>query len=74
MFHTGGTRGSAVVTDVSPRNIGYGGGAITILGEGFSEDVFNQFDPILGNKVILIQAFQKLLCTVKPNFLMLRHS
>ena len=29
----------------------YGGGTITIHGSGFSEDVFNQFDPILGNKV-----------------------
>ena len=28
-----------------------GGGAVTIEGAGFSEDVFNQFDPVLGNKV-----------------------
>ena len=27
---------------------------ITIEGAGFSEDVFNQFDPVLGNKVVLI--------------------
>ena len=42
---------SPIVTDLSPRRIGYGGGAVTINGEGFSEDVFNQFDPVLGNKV-----------------------
>ena len=39
------------MSSIEPRYIGYGGGAITIYGEGFSEDVFNQFDPILGNKV-----------------------
>ena len=44
-------RGAAIVSSIEPRYIGYGGGAITIYGEGFSEDVFNQFDPILGNKV-----------------------
>ena len=49
---TGQSFGSAIVTDLSPRRIGYGGGAVTINGEGFSEDVFNQFDPVLGNKVI----------------------
>ena len=26
---------------------------ITIEGAGFSEDVFNQFDPVLGNKVLV---------------------
>ena len=43
--------GSAIVTDVTPRHIGWRGGAVTIHGSGFSEDVFNQFDPVLGNKV-----------------------
>ena len=42
---------SPVVSKVSPSNIGVRGGAITIEGAGFSEDVFNQFDPVLGNKV-----------------------
>lgn len=51
MSFLGSCRGGAIVTEVTPRAIGYGGGAVTILGEGFSEDVFNQFDPILGNKV-----------------------
>ena len=37
-----------------PSKIGYGGGAVTIEGAGFSEDVFNQFDPVLGNKVTTI--------------------
>ena len=27
---------------------------ITIEGAGFSEDVFNQFDPVLGNKVSIL--------------------
>ena len=42
---------SPIVSRVSPSKIGYGGGAVTIEGAGFSEDVFNQFDPVLGNKV-----------------------
>ena len=45
---------------MSPTHVGYGGGAITIEGSGFSEDVFNQFDPVLGNKVIDIVNFSKL--------------
>ena len=48
---TGQSFGSPIVTDLKPKRIGYGGGAVTINGEGFSEDVFNQFDPVLGNKV-----------------------
>ena len=44
---------SPIVSKVSPTQIGDGGGAITIEGAGFSEDVFNQFDPVLGNKVVL---------------------
>lgn len=47
----GGTFGGPTVTDVQPTRIGYMGGTITIHGTGFSEDVFNQFDPVLGNKV-----------------------
>ena len=42
---------SPIVSKVSPSQIGEGGGAVTIEGAGFSEDVFNQFDPVLGNKV-----------------------
>ena len=42
---------SPIVSKVSPTQIGLGGGAVTIEGAGFSEDVFNQFDPVLGNKV-----------------------
>ena len=48
---------TAVVTKVEPRRIGYGGGVVTIHGDGFSEDVFNQFDPILGNKVSIVGIF-----------------
>ena len=47
----GHCHGRAIVTDVTPRYIGWRGGAVTIHGAGFSEDVFNQFDPVLGNKV-----------------------
>ena len=41
--------------------LSYGGGTVTIHGSGFSEDVFNQFDPILGNKVKFVNksAFHK---------------
>jgi hypothetical protein len=41
----------AVVTSISPTQIGYGGGTITIFGSGFATDGFSQFDPIKGNKV-----------------------
>merc|ERR1712142_652491 len=53
---------SPIVTDLSPRRIGYGGGAVTINGEGFSEDVFNQFDPVLGNKVWFANEFVSVSC------------
>ena len=48
---SGQTMSSPLVSKVSPSDIGVRGGAITIEGVGFSEDVFNQFDPVLGNKV-----------------------
>ena len=41
----------AYVSSVSPGCIGYGGGAITILGDGFATDGFSQFDPTKGNQV-----------------------
>ena len=47
----GQSMSSPLVSKVSPSDIGVRGGAITIEGVGFSEDVFNQFDPVLGNKV-----------------------
>ena len=36
---------------ISPGRIGNGGGAITILGDGFAADAFSQFDASKGNKV-----------------------
>ena len=48
---------SPIVSKVSPTQIGLGGGAVTIEGAGFSEDVFNQFDPVLGNKVTTFKRF-----------------
>ena len=45
------TVGDTVVTSISPTEIGYGGGTITIFGSGFATDGFSQFDPIKGNKV-----------------------
>lgn len=52
-FCSGLCSSSPIVSKVSPRDIGRGGGVITIEGAGFSEDVFNQFDPVLGNKVLV---------------------
>ena len=52
--YSGFCSSSPIVSKVSPRDIGRGGGVITIEGAGFSEDVFNQFDPVLGNKVLFI--------------------
>jgi len=59
---------SPIVTDLSPRRIGYGGGAVTINGEGFSEDVFNQFDPVLGNKVWFANEFVSVVCQTPINW------
>ena len=42
---------STIVTSISPDRIGYGGGTISINGEGFATDGFSQFDPTKGNKV-----------------------
>ena len=54
ILHSGFSSSSPIVSKVSPRDIGLGGGVITIEGAGFSEDVFNQFDPVLGNKVSIL--------------------
>jgi hypothetical protein len=37
------------------------GGTVTIHGTGFSEDVFNQFDPVLGNKVDITETMDQIL-------------
>ena len=34
----------------TPRDISYGGGVVTIYGEGFSADTFSQFNSTKGNK------------------------
>ena len=76
-FFEGSSLGKPIVTDVQPRRIGYGGGAVTIHGQvkyshnleiklipfiqGFSKDVFSQFDPVLGNKVCIIRFCSKVL-------------
>ena len=44
--------GTARVTSINVRDIGYGGGTIVIEGEGFATDAFSQFDPSKGNKVV----------------------
>merc|ERR1712013_718455 len=64
--------GNPIVTDVQPRRIGYGGGAVTIHGQGFSEDVFSQFDPVLGNKVWFANEFVSVVCKtpISSNFLL----
>ena len=60
--------GPARVTKVSPRDIGYMGGTVTIEGSGFSEDVFNQFDPVLGNKVWFVNEFVSVVCQTPINW------
>ena len=42
---------SANVWSISPNIISEMGGVITIWGKNFAADNFNQFDPMLGNKV-----------------------
>ncbi|KAG7173086.1 Fibrocystin-L-like 1 [Homarus americanus] len=41
-----------------------GGVTLTITGSGFSEDQFNQFDPTLGNRVILVNDHDAINCDV----------
>ena len=50
-IYLGSVAQDAYVSSVSPGCIGYGGGAITILGDGFATDGFSQFDPTKGNQV-----------------------
>ena len=44
----------AQVWSISPYIISEMGGVLTIWGKNFAADNFNQFDPMLGNKVISI--------------------
>ena len=56
------------MTSVEPTRIGWQGGAVTIHGSGFSEDVFNQFDPVLGNKVWFANEFVSVVCQTPINW------
>ena len=42
---------TAAVWNLSPHVISEMGGVLTIWGKDFAADNFNQFDPMLGNKV-----------------------
>ena len=44
---------TAETHSITPHQISKKGGVITIYGKDFAADNFNQFDPNLGNKVIL---------------------
>ena len=46
---------TARVTGMSPHDISNMGGVITINGEYFAQDNFNQFDANLGNRVIIVE-------------------
>ena len=47
---------TARVTGMSPHDISNMGGVITINGENFAQDNFNQFDANLGNRVSIVEA------------------
>ncbi|XP_064100815.1 fibrocystin-L-like [Macrobrachium nipponense] len=60
-----GTVRSSSIARVYPYHIGEGGGVVlTIQGEGFSEDQFNQFDDTLGNRVYLVNEIDSIECDV----------
>ena len=51
------------VTDQpKPREISYGGGVVTIYGEGFSADTFSQFNATKGNKIYFTNNFERVEC------------
>ena len=47
---------TARVHNISPNDISNMGGVITVYGENFAKDNFNQFDANLGNRVIIVEA------------------
>ena len=47
---------TARVTGMSPHDISNMGGVITVNGENFAQDNFNQFDANLGNRVSIVEA------------------
>ncbi|XP_076030840.1 fibrocystin-L-like [Oratosquilla oratoria] len=63
--YDGAAKGIPNVTSISPYWMGEGGGVtLTLKGTDFSEDQFNQFDPKLGNKVILVNEADSIECDV----------
>ncbi|KAK7084670.1 hypothetical protein SK128_002604 [Halocaridina rubra] len=60
-----GLAAGARITSRNPYWMSDGGGTtLTISGEGFSEDQFSQFDPTLGNKVVLMNEEDSIDCEV----------
>ena len=47
---------TARVQNISPNDISNMGGVITVYGENFAKDNFNQFDANLGNRVNIVEA------------------
>ena len=47
---------TARVHDLTPNDISNMGGVITVYGENFAQDNFNQFDANLGNRVSIVEA------------------
>ncbi|ROT65416.1 putative fibrocystin-L [Penaeus vannamei] len=57
--------GEPVITGRSPYWMGHAGGVtLTVTGSGFSEDMFSQFDPTLGNIVKLVNDAETIDCEV----------
>ena len=51
-----------VTEQPTPREISYGGGVVSIYGEGFSADTFSQFNSTKGNKIYFTNNFERVEC------------
>jgi hypothetical protein len=60
------------ISYITPTTISQGGGVIFIHGSGFSEDDFNLFGPVAGNKIWFYNEYETIVCShpIEKNWLL----
>jgi len=60
------------VSYIEPQSISQGGGVIFIYGSEFSEDNFNLFGPVAGNKIYFYNEYETIVCShpIEKNWLL----
>ena len=60
------------VSYIEPQSISQGGGVIFIHGSEFSEDNFNLFGPVAGNKIYFYNEYETIVCShpIEKNWLL----